>query len=44
MSSYVDTLMTEVKTSNPAQPEFHQSVEEVDDSLSLVLDKNTEYR
>ena len=44
MSSYVDTLMTEVKTNNPAQPEFHQAVEEVADSLSLVLDKHPEYR
>ncbi len=44
MSDYVKDLMADVKAKNPAQPEFHQAVEEVVDSLSLVLDKHPEYR
>jgi len=44
MSDYVKSLMAEVKTKHPAQPEFHQAVEEVADSLSIVLDKHPEYR
>jgi len=44
MSEYVKSLMAEVKAKHPAQPEFHQAVEEVAESLSLVLDKHPEYR
>jgi glutamate dehydrogenase (NADP+) len=44
MSEYVKSLMAEVKAKHPAQPEFHQAVEEVADSLSLVLDRHPEYR
>jgi glutamate dehydrogenase (NADP+) len=44
MNNYTETLMTDVKAKNPAQPEFHQAVEEVAVSLSLVLDKHVEYR
>jgi len=44
MSEYVKSLMAQVKAKHPAQPEFHQAVEEVADSLSLVLDKHPEYR
>ena len=44
MSQFVKDLMTEVKAKNPAQPEFHQAVEEVADSLSIVLDRHPEYR
>ncbi len=44
MSDYVKDLMTEVKSKNPAEPEFHQAVEEVAESLSLVLDRHPEYR
>ncbi len=33
-----------VVTKNPAEPEFHQAVEEVADSLSIVLDRHPEYR
>jgi len=36
--------MAELKAKNPAQPEFHQAVEEVIESLSLVLDRHPEYR
>ncbi len=44
MSDYVKSLMAEVKAKHPAQPEFHQAVEEVADSLSIVLDRHPEYR
>jgi glutamate dehydrogenase (NADP+) len=44
MSQYVKDLLAEVKAKNPAQPEFHQAVEEVAESLSLVLDRHPEYR
>ena len=44
MSDYVKSVMAEVKAKNPAQPEFHQAVEEVAESLVLVLDKYSEYR
>jgi glutamate dehydrogenase (NADP+) len=44
MSDYVSDLMAQVKAKNPAQPEFHQAVEEVVESLSLVLDRHPEYR
>ncbi|NOX18429.1 MAG: NADP-specific glutamate dehydrogenase [Chlorobi bacterium] len=44
MSDYVKSLMEAVKAKNPAQPEFHQAVYEVAESLALVLDKHPEYR
>jgi len=44
MSDYVQNLMTELKAKNPAQPEFHQAVEEVVESLGLVLERHPEYR
>ena len=44
MSDYVKDLMAEVKAKHPAQPEFHQAVHEVAESLSLVLDRHPEYR
>ena len=44
MSQYVKDLMAEVKAKNPAEPEFHQAVEEVAASLSLVLERHPEYR
>ena len=44
MSDYVKSLMAEVKSKHPAQPEFHQAVEEVAESLSLVLERHPEYR
>jgi glutamate dehydrogenase (NADP+) len=36
--------MEAVKAKNPAQPEFHQAVQEVAESLVLVLDRHPEYR
>lgn len=44
MSDYVNSLMAQLKAKHPAQPEFHQAVEEVADSLSIVLDRHPEYR
>ncbi len=44
MSEYVKQLMTEVKAKNPSEPEFHQAVQEVAESLVLVLEKHPEYR
>lgn len=44
MSDYVKDLMAEVKAKNPAQPEFHQAVQEVADSLALVFERHPEYR
>src|ERR671936_1060760 len=36
--------MAEVKAKNPAEPEFHQAVQEVVESLDLVLERRPEYR
>ncbi len=44
MSDYVKDLLTEVKAKNPSEPEFHQAVEEVADSLELVFERHPEYR
>ncbi len=44
MSEYVKSLMSELKTKNPGQPEFHQAVEEVAESLAIVMDRHPEYR
>ena len=44
MSDYVRDLMAEVKAKNPAQPEFHQAVQEVAESLALVFERHPEYR
>jgi glutamate dehydrogenase (NADP+) len=44
MTDYVASLLAEVKAKNPAEPEFHQAVQEVAESLALVLDRHPEYR
>jgi len=44
MRNYVAEVMAEVKAKNPVEPEFHQAVQEVLDSLSLVLEQHPEYR
>jgi glutamate dehydrogenase (NADP+) len=44
MKEYVSSLLAEVKAKNPAEPEFHQAVQEVVESLALVLDRHPEYR
>src|SRR6266849_216160 len=44
MENYISGLMAEVKAKNPGEPEFHQAVQEVVESLSPVLDRHPEYR
>jgi glutamate dehydrogenase (NADP+) len=44
MSEYVKDLLAEVKAKNPAEPEFHQAVQEVAESLALVFERHPEYR
>lgn len=44
MRDYVAELMAEVKSKNAAEPEFHQAVQEVLESLSIVLEQHPEYR
>ncbi len=44
MSEFVNSIMEEVKAKNPAEPEFHQAVEEVVESLELVVERHPEYR
>jgi glutamate dehydrogenase (NADP+) len=44
MNDQVAALMSDVKTKNPGESEFHQAVQEVAESLSLVLDQHPEYR
>ena len=41
---YIEDVMISVKAKNPAEPEFHQAVREVFDSLRLVLEKHPEYQ
>ena len=41
---YVTGLMALVKAKNAGEPEFHQAVAEVVESLALVLDRHPEYR
>ncbi len=40
--SYVDTTMERVMAQNPSQPEFHQAVSEVLESLRPVIERNEE--
>jgi glutamate dehydrogenase (NADP+) len=44
MNDYVSALMADVRAKNPAEPEFHQAVQEVVESLSILLDQHPEYR
>jgi len=44
MTNYADHLLATVKAKNPSEPEFHQAVQEVVESLTLVLDRYPEYR
>ncbi len=41
---YIEEVMISVKAKNPVEPEFHQAVREVFDSLRLVLAKHPEYQ
>ena len=40
--SYVDEIIEQVIKQNPAEPEFHQAVKEVLESLRVVVDANEE--
>ena len=40
--SYVDEVFDLVVAKNPAQPEFHQAVKEVLESLRVVIEANEE--
>jgi len=40
----IDDFMARLKAKNPAEPEFHQAVQEVLESLTLVMERNPEYR
>ncbi len=44
MSQYIENIIEEVKAKNPAEPEFHQAVREVGESLELVFEKHPEYQ
>src|SRR5256714_8002206 len=44
MEKYVSDLMAGVKAKNPGESEFHQAVQEVAESLTLVLDRDPRYR
>ena len=44
MTEYVSSLLAEVRAKNPAEPEFHQAVQEVAESLTLVFERHPEYR
>jgi glutamate dehydrogenase (NADP+) len=41
---YIEEVLATVKAKNPAEPEFHQAVQEVLDSLRLALERHPEYR
>ena len=40
--SYVDEVLAKVVEKNPAEPEFHQAVKEVLESLRIVVEANEE--
>ena len=42
-SEYAEELMTHVRVKNPGEPEFHQAVAEVVQSLAPVLERRPEY-
>ena len=44
MSEYVKKIIADVKAKNPAEPEFHQAIEEVTESLDIVLERHPEYQ
>ena len=44
MSDYIKDLMAMVKAKHPAEPEFHQAVMEVAESLEICFARHPEYR
>jgi len=43
VSDYVNRLMAQVATRNPGEPEYHQAVHEVAESVELALARNPRY-
>ena len=43
-ADYIEQVINLVKAKNPAEPEFHQAVAEVLESLRLVLERHPEYQ
>ena len=43
-ADYVNNVLTSVRAKNPAEPEFHQAVQEVLESLGPALSKHPEYQ
>jgi glutamate dehydrogenase (NADP+) len=43
-SAYVSDVLAQVREKNPAEPEFHQAVEEVLESIDLAIAKRPQYR
>jgi glutamate dehydrogenase (NADP+) len=44
MVDYVNIFMARLQAKNPGETEFHQAAQEVVESLSLVLERHSEYR
>jgi len=44
MSEYIEKILKDVKVKNQNEPEFHQAVHEVLESLEVVLQRHPEYR
>ncbi len=44
MSEYIEKILKDVKSKNQNEPEFHQAVEEVLESLEVVLQRHPEYQ
>ena len=42
-SGYAEELMTQVRAKNPGEPEFHQAVREVVESLGPVVERHPAY-
>ena len=43
-ADYINQIFNLIKAKNPAEPEFHQAVMEVLESLRLVLERHPEYQ
>jgi glutamate dehydrogenase (NADP+) len=44
MKEYIVKVLADVKAKNPAEPEFHQAVHEVVESLAPVFERHPEYK
>ncbi|MGB5529339.1 MAG: Glu/Leu/Phe/Val dehydrogenase dimerization domain-containing protein, partial [Ignavibacteriaceae bacterium] len=44
MSEYIEKILKDVKAKNQNEPEFHQAVQEVLESLEIVLQRHPEYK